>query len=119
MANTTWESYLTSLKCEACITDKNLCDMCMDNPKYANVPKVSLFQTRIYKLKRQYTPTCPRGYTDCVCDPAYIQAYHPKEYNELYGDKTPEEAVIETCVKQMSVDPHDQFSCYESTDLLG
>lgn len=117
MANT-WESYLTSLKCEACITDRSLCDLCMDNPKYANVPKASLFQTRIYKLRKQYTPTCPRGYTDCVCDPAYIQAYHPAEYVELYGSLTPEEASELTCKDQIKADPYNQFSCYDSTDAL-
>lgn len=30
-----------------------------------------------------YTPSCPYGYEDCVSDPAYIRAYHPKWWEEL------------------------------------
>ena len=33
--------------------------------------------------KEDYIPTCPYGYTDCVSDPAYIHAYHPKWWEEL------------------------------------
>lgn len=33
--------------------------------------------------KADYEPTCPYGYMDCVSDPAYIRAYHPKWWEEL------------------------------------
>lgn len=35
---------------------------------------------------KDYTPVCPRGYTDCVYDPAYIKFSSPEWYKELYGD---------------------------------
>ena len=40
-----------------------------------------------------YIPVCPRGFTDCVRDPAYIKYEDPEWYKELYGDMTPEEAI--------------------------
>ena len=33
--------------------------------------------------KEDYIPTCPYGYSDCISDPAYIRAYHPKWWEEL------------------------------------
>jgi hypothetical protein len=33
--------------------------------------------------KRDYIPTCPYGYMDCVSDPAYIRCHHPKWWEEL------------------------------------
>lgn len=33
--------------------------------------------------KRDYIPTCPYGYEDCISDPAYIRCYHPKWWEEL------------------------------------
>lgn len=60
-----------------------------------------------------YKPTCPRGYTDCVCDPAYIKRYHPKWYASLYGELTPEEASKKSCRKRSKRD-HDD--CYDDED---
>ena len=75
-------------KCEKCVSDKSWRSECRNNPEVqrilASLPKQSCFM--------EYIPVCPRGYVDCVCDPAYIQFYHPDWYKELYGDKTPEEA---------------------------
>ena len=36
--------------------------------------------------------TCKFGYKDCILDPGYIYAHHPKWYKELHGDKNYEEA---------------------------
>lgn len=33
--------------------------------------------------KRDYVPTCPCGYEDCVNDPAYIRCYNPEHWEEL------------------------------------
>lgn len=44
-----------------------------------------------------YIPTCPQGYRDCVCDPAYIHFHYPDWYKKLYGEMTPEEASKEHC----------------------
>ena len=62
-----------------------------------------------------YTPTCPRGYTDCVCDPAYIKFNHSDWYKKLYGDKTPEEASYE-CQELMKKDPNEEYYCYDNED---
>lgn len=54
-----------------------------------------------YDEDKDYVPLCPIGYTDCICDPAYIKYYHPEWYKELHGDKSPEEVVKETCCKKI------------------
>lgn len=72
-------------RCEECVTDKSLCDGCRDNPKYADYPRKSLY--------REYIPVCPKGYDDCVNDPAYIKHHHSEWYKKLYGDLTPEEVI--------------------------
>ena len=82
--------------CEKCVTDRSLCDNCRDNPKYADYPKYSKFQ--------EYIPVCPIGERDCIYDPAYIKCHHPEWYKSLYGDKTPEESVEESCKKYLSED---------------
>lgn len=67
---------------------------------------------------RGYKPVCPRGYTDCVRDPAYIQHTDPEWYAELYGDKTPEEAAREEngCYDRMIADPDMNYYCYDDED---
>ena len=62
-----------------------------------------------YLYEPPYKPTCPQGYDDCVCDPAYIHYYYPEWYKKLYGDLTPEEASKQRC------DPDDEY-CYDDED---
>lgn len=88
-------------KCEKCITDKSNCNICKDNPKYADYPKRSFYS--------EYIPLCPHGYEDCVNDPAYLKYYYQEWYRSMYGDKTPEELVKEEC------DPLDNY-CYDDED---
>lgn len=89
------------MKCETCVTNKKECIGCRDNPIYKDVSRVSLFQ--------EYIPTCPQGFIDCVCDPAYIKHISPNWYKELYGDLTPEEASKKHCNK-------DDEYCYDDED---
>lgn len=81
-------------KCELCVfneveNNKDICINCKDNPLVqkilASLPKSSSFT--------RYIPVCPKGYTDCIYDPAYIECYDPEWYKDLYGDLSPEEAV--------------------------
>jgi hypothetical protein len=67
---------------------------------------------------RGYKPVCPRGYTDCVYDPAYIKHHHPEWYADLYGDKTPEEAIHEEgeCYDRVRDDPEMKLYCYDDED---
>ena len=51
--------------------------------------------------EKNYKPTCPRGYSDCVCDPAYIKFYHPEWYKDLYGDLTPQQASKKDCLQRV------------------
>lgn len=77
------------MRCEKCIYDPRqwqICEKCRENPKYANYPRHSYFQ--------EYKPVCPKGYDDCIYDPAYIKHEYPNWYKELYGDLSPEEAVL-------------------------
>lgn len=60
-------------------------------------------------LYTEYIPTCPKGYIDCISDPAYIKYHHPNWYKELYGEKTPEEVSKEEC------DINDEY-CYDDED---
>lgn len=63
----------------------------------------------------KYEPTCPRGYTDCVNDPAYIKSADDKWYKKLYGDKAPEEAA-EECRQKFMKDPDEKYYCYDDED---
>lgn len=94
-------------KCDKCVTDKFQCMFCPDNPEYVHIEKHSLFTA--------YKPVCPRGYTDCVRDPAYIKHHYPEWYKDLYGDKTPEEAA-EVCRKRVEEDPNMYYYCYDDED---
>lgn len=96
-------------RCNTCVTDKSLCDSCIDNPKYKDVPRCSQY--------REYNPTCPRGYDDCIYDPAYIKYHNPKWYNKLYGDKTPEKVSELGCKPRMMEDPDENNYCYDNEDL--
>ena len=95
-------------KCDRCVTDKNLCVDCSDNPIYANVPKWSHFSL--------YIPTCPRGYSDCVHDPTYIKTFHPKWYKVLYGNLTPLQASNKSCKLKVEEDPDENYYCYDNED---
>lgn len=43
----------------------------------------AVYKTKDLAKKPDYIPTCPYGYEDCISDPAYIRAYHPKWWEEL------------------------------------
>ena len=102
-------------KCDICVSDKSWCSKCRDNPEVqkilASLPQKSYFM--------DYIPVCPRGFSDCVCDPAYILCYHPEWYEELYGNKTPLEAIwVENgCMEQFEKDPKmEKYYCYDDED---
>lgn len=65
-----------------------------------------------------YKPVCPRGYDDCVCDPAYIKANHSKWYHDLYGDVSPEKAILveNGCMQRYVEDPDEEYYCYDDED---
>lgn len=94
-------------RCDTCITDKSKCINCSENPKY---PKHSQYAA--------YIPVCPRGYTDCIGDPAYIKYKYPDWYKSLYGDLSPEEAIkIEDgCLDKVKEDPDEKYYCYDDED---
>ena len=98
-------------KCERCVSDKSWCSECRDNPEVQKIlaflPKQSCFMA--------YVPVCPRGYADCVYDPAYIHFHYPDWYKKLYGDKTPEEAA-EKCRQKVIEDPDEENYCYDDED---
>lgn len=96
--------------CNKCATSKDQCVNCIDNPIYANYPKKSKFSV--------YAPVCPRGYSDCVNDPAYIKFYHPEWYKELYGTMEPAEAIHKPngCLESFRGDPDMEYYCYDDED---
>lgn len=65
-----------------------------------------------------YKPVCPRGYDDCVRDPAYIQYHYPDWYAELYGDLAPWQAILAEggCLERAAEDPDEKFYCYDDED---
>ena len=65
-----------------------------------------------------YKPLCPRGYSDCIWDPAYIFYNYPDWYKELYGDLSPEEAIYEPggCYDTFIEDPNEENYCYDNED---
>ena len=94
--------------CQECVTERELCPQCVHNP--LNTYRKDLFQS--------YHPTCPRGYSDCVSDPAFIKKYYPKWYEELYGDKEPSEAIWDEggCMARVERDPEEKYYCYDDED---
>lgn len=70
------------------------------------------------KCTRPYTPVCPRGYTDCVWDPAYIKYHYPTWYQALYGELSPEEAIYQPggCCEKKMQDPDEIYYCYDDED---
>ena len=94
--------------CDSSVTDKSECMGCRDNPIYKDVPTHSLYQ--------EYIPTCPRGYIDCVYDPAYIKTYHPDYYHDTFGDLTPEQASAKSCGERVKEDPDEEYYCYDDED---
>ncbi len=94
--------------CDSCVTDRSECAKCRDNPIYKDVPTCSLYQA--------YLPTCPRGYIDCIYDPAYIKSESPEWYKELYGDLTPEQASQKSCAEKVKEDPDEEYDCYDNED---
>ena len=102
------------LLCESCVADKSLCSNCKDHPIVKRIllslPKQSYFQ--------EYKPVCPRGYEDCISDPAYIKYHYPNWYKELYGDLSPEEAIYEPggCYDAFINDPDEEKYCYDDED---
>ena len=97
-------------RCNECVTDRSKCNNCVDNPKYTDYPHNSLFMT--------YKPVCPRGYDDCVWDPAYIKFHSPNWYKDLYGEISPEEAIYEEngCYEKFINDPNEKYYCYDDED---
>ena len=91
--------------------NENLCLECRDNPI---VQRILMTLPRISHYL-DYTPTCPREYTDCVYDPAYIYFHYPDWYKELYRDKTPEEAA-KKCRQKVIEDPDEEYYCYDDED---
>lgn len=88
-------------KCITCVNPDKQCEKCRDNPRFSDYPHYSYYM--------EYVPVCPKGYKDCVCDPAYIKYYHSKWYTEMYGDKPPEDVAKESC------DLNDEY-CYDDED---
>lgn len=101
-------------KCERCVVDKSFCTDCRDNPIVQTVLKSLPSQSHF----QYYNPVCPRGFTDCVSDPAYIKYHYPDWYKELYGDKTPEEAIYagNGCWDSFQRDPEMNYYCYDDED---
>ena len=104
----------TGTNCDKCITDKSKCQDCRNNPEVQKIlmslPKHNLFTA--------YVPVCPRGFDDCIHDPAYILYYYPDWYKELYEDKTPLEAlwVENGCMASVERDPEMKYYCYDDED---
>ena len=65
-----------------------------------------------------YKHTCPRGYRDCISDPAYIRANHSAWYKEMYGDLEPEEVIkLEgNCLQRVKEDPNEEYYCSDDED---
>lgn len=94
--------------CDSCVTDRSECIKCRDNPIYKDVP--------IFSRYKAYIPTCPRGYEDCIYDPAYIKIHNPEYYKSLYGNLTPEQASEKSCMEQFKEDPDEEYYCYDNED---
>lgn len=66
------------MKCSRCYADRNLCDKCIDNPIYDEVPKSSKFL--------DYPICCPYGRVDCINDPGYEYVFHNETHKRWNGN---------------------------------
>lgn len=69
-------------------------------------------------FEKEYAPVCPRGYDDCIWDPARIKHNNPDWYKRLYGDLTPEEAirVPNGCMDRFNRDPNEDYYCWDDEE---
>lgn len=58
-----------------------------------------------------YIPTCPRGYVDCVYDPAYIKRYHRPDMPQVEFEQ-----MMDDCRLSFENDPGMKWSCYDNED---
>lgn len=66
-----------------------------------------------------YNPVCPRGYTNCVNDPAYILYTNPNYYKKVYRNMTPAQAIFveDGCIDSVKKDPNEKkYYCYDDED---
>lgn len=80
------------------------------------IPSTQQFQQP--SLFQAYIPVCPRGYNDCVCDPAYTLYHSPQWYNELYGQIPPEQVILTEggCMERYKDGPEEEGYCYDDGD---
>ena len=108
------------MSCESCVNSKRCCVDCRENPIYAEtIAKAQEMLNSVPKYSQHmyYKPVCPYGATDCVRDPAYIKYYYPDWYTNLYGDKTPEEAVyVKNGCYDRFIKDSKYNSCYDDED---
>lgn len=87
-------------RCGSCVTDRSMCDTCIENPRYRNITGSHY---------AAYIPACPAGYDDCVYDPAHLKAYGPEIYFEAYGDASPEDVVREHGCGDIHTSPDEEY----------
>lgn len=74
----------------------NICDLCIREDKEIVCPMCTRNPSNVLAdFFVEYYPVCNKGYVDCIHDPAYIKHFYPDWYEELWGDKTVEEAFQE------------------------
>lgn len=97
-----------------CVTRSTVTDRVKKAYTKKRHPECPLTEVVDYSAKNpesKYTPTCPRGYTDCVCDPAYIRYHHkPDMTDEEFNE------ALEECREAVRKDPNMQYFCYDDED---
>ena len=74
----------------------NICELCIQKDKETTCPMCKHNPSNVLvDFFIEYYPVCAMGYADCIHDPAYIKHFYPDWYEELWGDKTVEEAFQE------------------------
>lgn len=86
---------------EKCINRYISCDKCNHQPSYT-------FRRSFYQ---PYTPTCPRGYADCISDIAYLKYSSPNRYTE---EELAE--IYQDCLRRAKEDPDERYYCYDDED---
>ena len=99
--------------CEFCSSYKDDCNRIAEAISHHHIISVNI-RCDFYEEKPLYKAVCPRGFVDCVYDPAYIKFNYPDWYKELYDTLTPEEAIkVENgCYERSMKDPDMKYYCY-------
>lgn len=118
--NLTSEKLVQMLKSEGYLKDDDMIfskNVYSDDDEDNTCPLQMAYNSSTHETE-YYKPVCPRGYVDCIYDPAYTKASDPEWYKEHYGDMSPSDVISlpGECLDRVKNDPEEHGYCYDDED---